>query len=37
MAYKDMTEHGVLLVLKERLVKLMGSNDKLDIKTLALF
>jgi hypothetical protein len=36
-AVKDMREHGRLLVLKERLVKIIGSNDKLDIKTLALF
>jgi hypothetical protein len=32
-----MKEHGRLLVLKERLVKIIGTNDKLDIKTLALF
>lgn len=32
-----MKEHGRLLVLKERLVKIIGNNDKLDIKTLALF
>jgi hypothetical protein len=37
VAYEDMKKHGRLLVLKEPLVKLMGPNDKLDIKTLSLF
>jgi len=36
-AVKDMKEHGRLLILKERLVKIIGTNEKLDIKTLALF
>jgi len=36
-AVKDMKEHGRLLILKERLVKIIGTNAKLDIKTLALF
>jgi hypothetical protein len=37
LAYEDMKEHGRLLVLKEKLVKLIGIHDKPDIKTLALF
>ena len=36
LASKDMTQHGHLLVLKEKLIKLIGHN-KPDIKTLALF
>ena len=36
IAYDDMNEHGHLLILKEKLIKLMGHN-KPDIKTLALF
>lgn len=37
LAYEDMKEHGRLLVLKEKLVQLVGLHDKPDIKTLALF
>lgn len=34
---EDMREHGGLLMLKQKLVSLIDSSDRLDIKTLALF
>lgn len=34
---EDMKEHGRLIALKERLVSLLGPEDKMDTKTLSLF